>query len=302
MGLPASGAISFANLRSEYSDGGSTSLSEFYRGGSNVRSNFGYNNNTGIPTSGTIDLGDFYNNYYEGTTLQKLEDFRAVKNSGAIWVSLEGSPGGQLMTSDDSGANNPNSRYQNSDDCPNNTTRSSQHTSSQWTTVIGVAAVPYSSAATRSSPLSISGGVSYSLVYNSTSNTNTVCCAIQANVPHNTIGNVSHTFTRNAGNRWAGGMCIVMPGKWSYNRVGTKSNSQTLASGEILLYARERGGDGYSQTRYTSSASNTTCTHRYGWWYNTGSVGIATNGNSSSQNFSLTGEAPNGAWVFTESG
>ena len=68
-----------------------------------------------------------------------------------------------------------------------------------------------------------------------------------------------------------------------------------------LLYARERGGDGYSQTRYTSSASNTTCTHRWGYWYNTGSVGITTNGNSSSQNFSLTGEAPHGAWVFTES-
>ena len=59
MALPASGAISFANLRSEYSDTGSTALSEFYRGGSNVRSNFGYNNNAGIPTSGIIDLGDF---------------------------------------------------------------------------------------------------------------------------------------------------------------------------------------------------------------------------------------------------
>ena len=298
MGLPASGAISLANIRSEYSDTGSTSLSEFYRGGSNVRSNFGYNNNTGIPTSGTIDLGDFYNNYYEGTTLQKLEDFRAVKNSGAIWVSLEASPGGQLMTTDDNGANNPNSRYQSSDTCVNNTTRSSQHTSSQWTTVIGVAA---SITSTRTTPLDLGTGVSGSLVYNATDGTN-LCCAMQANVPHNTLGNVSHTFNRSAGNSWTGGMCIVMPGKWSYNRVGTKSTSQTLASGEILLYARERGGDGYSQTRYTSSASNTTCTHRYGWWYNTGSVGIATNGNSSSQNFSLTGEAPNGAWVFTESG
>ena len=296
MALPASGAISLANIRSEYSDTGSTSLSEFYRGGSNVRSNFGYNNNTDIPTSGTIDLGDFYNNYYEGTTLQKLEDFRAVKNSGAIWVSLEASPGGQLMTSDDSGANNPNSRYQNNDTCPNNTTRTSQHTSSQWTTIIGIAAMQGGSS--RTDPITMTH--THTNVFN-TSASNNNCAADQINLPHNLVGNVSYTFNRSAGNAWAGGMCIVMPGKWSYDRDGSKSSTQTLASGEILLYARERGGDGYSQTRYTSSASDTTCTHRWGFWYNTGSVGITTNGNSSSQNFSLTGEAPHGAWVFTES-
>jgi hypothetical protein len=296
MALPASGAISFANLRSEYDKTGSISLSDFYRGGSNVRSNFGYNNNTDIPTSGAIDLGDFYNNYYEGTTLQKLTDFRSVKNSGAIWVSLESSPGGQLMTSDDSGANNPNSRYQNNDTCPNNTTRTTQHTSSQWTTIIGIAAMQGGSS--RTDPITMTH--THTNVFN-TSASNNNCAADQINLPHNLVGNVSYTFNRSAGNAWAGGMCIVMPGKWSYDRDGSKSSTQTLASGEILLYARERGGDGYSQTRYTSSASDTTCTHRWGFWYNTGSVGITTNGNSSSQNFSLTGEAPHGAWVFTES-
>ena len=296
MALPASGAISLANIRSEYSDTGSTSLSEFYRGGSNVRSNFGYNNNTDIPTSGAIDLGDFYNNYYEGTTLQKLTDFRTVKNSGAIWVSLEASPGGQLMTSDDSGANNPNSRYQTSDVCPNNTTRTSQHTSSQWTTIIGVAAMPGGSSLTD--PITMTH--THTNVFNASVHNNN-CAADQIHLPHNLVGNVAYTFNRQNANKWAGGMCIVMPGKWSYNRDGSKSTTQTLASGEILLYARERGGDGYSQTRYTSSASDTTCTHRWGYWYNTGSVGITTNGNASSQNFSLTGEAPHGAWVFTES-
>jgi hypothetical protein len=296
MALPASGAISFANLRSEYDKTGSISLSDFYRGGSNVRSNFGYNSNTDIPTSGAIDLGDFYNNYYEGTTLQKLTDFRSVKNSGAIWVSLESSPGGQLMTSDDSGANNPNSRYQNNDTCPNNTTRTTQHTSSQWTTIIGIAAMQGGSS--RTDPITMTH--THTNVFN-TSASNNNCAADQINLPHNLVGNVSYTFNRSAGNAWAGGMCIVMPGKWSYDRDGSKSSTQTLASGEILLYARERGGDGYSQTRYTSSASDTTCTHRWGFWYNTGSVGITTNGNSSSQNFSLTGEAPHGAWVFTES-
>lgn len=296
MALPASGAISFANLRSEYDKTGSISLSDFYRGGSNVRSNFGYNSNTDIPTSGAIDLGDFYNNYYEGTTLQKLTDFRSVKNSGAIWVSLESSPGGQLMTSDDSGANNPNSRYQNNDTCPNNTTRTTQHTSSQWTTIIGIAAMQGGSS--RTDPITMTH--THTNVFN-TSASNNNCAADQINLPHNLVGNVSYTFNRQNSNKWAGGMCIVMPGKWSYDRDGSKSSTQTLASGEILLYARERGGDGYSQTRYTSSASDTTCTHRWGFWYNTGSVGITTNGNSSSQNFSLTGEAPHGAWVFTES-
>lgn len=36
MALQTSGAISIGNLRSEYNDGGSSSLSEFYRGGSRV--------------------------------------------------------------------------------------------------------------------------------------------------------------------------------------------------------------------------------------------------------------------------
>jgi len=36
MALPTSGTIGISNLRSEYSDGGSSSLSEFYRGGSRV--------------------------------------------------------------------------------------------------------------------------------------------------------------------------------------------------------------------------------------------------------------------------
>lgn len=296
MALPESGAISFANLRSEYDKTGSISLSDFYRGGSNVRSNFGHNNNTDIPTSGIINLGDFYDNYYEGTTHKKLTDFRAVKNSGAIWVSLESSPGGQLMTTDNSGANNPNSRYQTQDTCPNNTTRTSQHTSSQWTTIIGIAAA---ATATRTSPIDPGTNVSGTLVYNAMDGYN-VCCAMQVNVPHNTLGNVSHTFTRSAGNTWAGAMCIVMPGKWGFDRIGTKT-WQTLAKGEILLYSRNRSGDGYSHTTYTNAASGTTVTHRYGWWYNTGSVGIATNGDGGGQQFVLTGEAPQGAWIFTES-
>jgi hypothetical protein len=296
MGLPTSGAISFADLRSEYSDGGSTSLSEFYRGGSNIRNNYG--NNSSIPTSGTIDMADFYNTYKEGTTLQKLEDFRSVRHSGAIWGTNEPSPGGQVITANATNIGGAISRYQSSDTCPNNTTRTSQHTSSEWTTIIGLAAMPGGS--TRTSPLSPTTGT---LVYNSVVNGNAACCAIQSNVPHNTVGNASHTFNRSGANKYASGGCIVMPGKWGFNRtINTASSSISLASGEIILWANERDGDGYSTGSWVSSASNCTSNVVTGWWYNTGFWGIATNGSSSSQTFSRSGEAHDAAWVFTESG
>lgn len=57
MTLPASGAISINSLVGEY--GGSTphSMNEYYKGGSLV---LNHSNNANVPTSGTIQLDDFY--------------------------------------------------------------------------------------------------------------------------------------------------------------------------------------------------------------------------------------------------
>jgi len=55
MAIQSSGAISLANVQSEFGGSNPISLSEYYRNGSYVTSN-----NTSVPTSGTIDLGDFY--------------------------------------------------------------------------------------------------------------------------------------------------------------------------------------------------------------------------------------------------
>ena len=57
MALQGSGAISFDNLRSEYSNTGSIALSEMYRGGSFVAN---HSNNGNVPTSGTIKMSNFY--------------------------------------------------------------------------------------------------------------------------------------------------------------------------------------------------------------------------------------------------
>ena len=57
MALQSSGAISFNNLRTEYGNGGTIALSEMYRGGSFV---LNHSNNSGVPTSGTISLNNFY--------------------------------------------------------------------------------------------------------------------------------------------------------------------------------------------------------------------------------------------------
>lgn len=56
MALPSSGPISFSSLQAEFGGSNPISLSEYYR-------NKGYvtNNNTGVPTTGYIQLDDFYN-------------------------------------------------------------------------------------------------------------------------------------------------------------------------------------------------------------------------------------------------
>jgi hypothetical protein len=55
MTLPASGAISLANIQTEFGGSNPISLSEYYRGGSFVS-----DNNTSVPTSGLVSLSNFY--------------------------------------------------------------------------------------------------------------------------------------------------------------------------------------------------------------------------------------------------
>ena len=57
MALPNSGPLKFSDLRSEFDDTEESRLSEFYRGGSLVPN---APSNNQIPTSGTIQLSDFY--------------------------------------------------------------------------------------------------------------------------------------------------------------------------------------------------------------------------------------------------
>ena len=65
MAIAASGAVSFSDLRTEFVGGSSAiSFSDLYRGGSNILSKAGdnpaVNLAASVPTSGTIDLQDFY--------------------------------------------------------------------------------------------------------------------------------------------------------------------------------------------------------------------------------------------------
>lgn len=55
MALQSSGTISLSNIQTEFGGTNPISMSEYYRGGSYVT-----DNNTGVPTSGSIDLSDFY--------------------------------------------------------------------------------------------------------------------------------------------------------------------------------------------------------------------------------------------------
>ncbi len=64
MAIAATGAVSFADLRSEFVGGSSAiSFSDLYRGGSNIRAkaanNTGVNLAASVPTSGTINMANF---------------------------------------------------------------------------------------------------------------------------------------------------------------------------------------------------------------------------------------------------
>ena len=65
MAIAASGTVSFSDLRTEFVGGSSAiSLGDLYRGGSNILAKAGDNPSVNlaasVPTSGTIDIGDFH--------------------------------------------------------------------------------------------------------------------------------------------------------------------------------------------------------------------------------------------------
>ena len=55
MALPSSGTLSLAQIQTEFGGSNPISLSEYYRGGPYVTTN-----NTGVPTSGSISISNFY--------------------------------------------------------------------------------------------------------------------------------------------------------------------------------------------------------------------------------------------------
>ena len=94
MTLAASGAISLADLRTEYVGGSSSiSLGDLYRGGSNIKTKEGDNPATNlaasVPTSGTIDLADFH-----GTA----KGFKATIDSSTTNVDVDTLFGGDYDT------------------------------------------------------------------------------------------------------------------------------------------------------------------------------------------------------------
>ena len=62
MALQSSGAISLSNIQTEFGGSNPISMSEYYRGGS-----FTTNNNTNVPTSGSISFSNFYGGTSEFT-------------------------------------------------------------------------------------------------------------------------------------------------------------------------------------------------------------------------------------------
>ena len=79
MAIVSSGVISIQSLVGEYGGSAPHSLSEYYRGGGLVPTHSG---TAGIPTSGTIQLDDFY-----GTTATSPSDMFISGNLGSYYIT-----------------------------------------------------------------------------------------------------------------------------------------------------------------------------------------------------------------------
>lgn len=77
MALQSSGAISLANIQTEFGGSNPISLNEYYVGGSNVPSGIGGFNPNSIPSSGAISMSQFYN------STNAIESWSATINPSA---------------------------------------------------------------------------------------------------------------------------------------------------------------------------------------------------------------------------
>lgn len=76
MALQSSGTISLSNVQSEFGGSNPIGINEYYRGGSNVPNSSG---NSSIPTSGQIQLDDFYG----GTATSADNTFNFTMTTGS---------------------------------------------------------------------------------------------------------------------------------------------------------------------------------------------------------------------------
>jgi len=314
MALPSSGTISASDIRTEFGLSGAVSFGNLYRGGSTIRNNYG--NNSSVPTSGALDFADYYSLYKEGTIGQKISNWETYRTSGLM---TEIQPGGSegLVTYTDKHLNNPWAAPGSPQVAYNTytTARASMLATSEWTTIIGISAS--GSMSNRTSPISVySPSATLYNEYTDTHNGNANMATAQVNLPFNEVGNVSYSWNRF--NTWRWGVCflILMPGKWEVNRdynsaststgwgvnsigIGNSAPSLSMASNELMVHGRERGGDGFSQGDIVGS--NISRVNANGWWYNTGNVGISWP-ISASPNASpyMQNEQPDGTWVFRE--
>ena len=312
MALPSSGAISASDIRTEFGLSGSLSLGNLYRGGTIIKNNYG--NNASVPFSGALDFSDYYDLYLEGTIAQKISAWETYRGYGLMTEILPGLTEGNV-TYTDKHLNNPWAAPGSPQTAYNTQTssRSSHVAPSMWTTVIGISAS--GSMSNRSNPISVySPSATLYNEYTDTHNGNANMATAQINLPFTEVGNVSYAWNRF--NTWRWGVCflILMPGKWEVNRdytaqgtgwgvngngIGNSAPSLAMASNEIIVHGRERGGDGFSQGDIVGT--NVTRVNANGWWYNTGNVGISwPTGASSSASPYMQNEQPDGTWVFRE--
>ena len=89
MSLQTSGAISLANIQSEFGGSNPISMSEYYRGGS-----YTTGNNTNVPTSGAISIGNFYGGIafaVSGGTYYESGGYAYVKMTSSGYLTVAGS-------------------------------------------------------------------------------------------------------------------------------------------------------------------------------------------------------------------
>lgn len=268
MALPSSGVITLSQIQTEFGGDTPIGLSEYYRGGLYVPDSV---NTTLVPTSGAINVANFYGTQKSYTQAQiasymdasLLDTFRWCMGGDASYDVFIGGPYDRYVSSSSFTAS-----YSLSGAAITGTTK--------FTVVIGItgSSANFGTVTVNGLGVTVVGQTDYS-PGNEMQHRILDCEGDFRNVT-----SVVTTWNRSGGNSgsWAGTM--IVPGRWVNSGIGFLGN-YTLDANTLSFMTAGGGGDG--ALAWITNANGMRYKQTDAWWYNNGGSGAFVNAGNTSR-------------------